>query len=210
MLDDLAGVHDDDAVGELGDEAEVVRDEDDRGVRLLLRRLHDLDDLRLDRHVERGRRLVGDEHLGSFAIAIAIIAALPHPAGELVRVLVDALLGEGHADELEQLDRALARAASSFMFWLCVRTASAIWSPTVSTGFSDVIGSWKIIAISPPRRSRSSLCDIVRRSRPLYSASPGVDAARRHGNEAEHRHHRDALPRSRLADDAEHLALERS
>ena len=34
-LDDAAGVHDDDAVGELGDQAEVVRDQDDRRVRLL-------------------------------------------------------------------------------------------------------------------------------------------------------------------------------
>ena len=43
------------------------------------------------------------------------------------------------------------RAASSFMSGWCVASASAIWSPTVSTGFSDVIGSWKIIAMSPPR-----------------------------------------------------------
>ena len=33
----------------------------------------------------------------------------------------------------------------------CVRIASITWSPQVKTGFSDVIGSWKIIAISPPR-----------------------------------------------------------
>src|SRR5438552_4781161 len=33
----------------------------------------------------------------------------------------------------------------------CRRTASAICSPTVNTGFSEVIGSWKIIAISLPR-----------------------------------------------------------
>ncbi len=31
------------------------------------------------------------------------------------------------------------------------RTASAICSPTVNTGFSEVIGSWKIIEISLPR-----------------------------------------------------------
>ncbi len=31
---------------------------------------------------------------------------------------------------------------------------SAIWSPMRWTGFSDVIGSWKIIAISAPRMSR--------------------------------------------------------
>ena len=60
-LHDAARVHDDHAVGELRDEPEVVGDEDDRRVRLLLGRLDHLDDLRLDRHVERRRRLVGDE-----------------------------------------------------------------------------------------------------------------------------------------------------
>ncbi len=34
------------------------------------------------------------------------------------------------------------------------RIDSPIWSPTVKTGFSEVIGSWKIIAISAPRMSR--------------------------------------------------------
>jgi hypothetical protein len=31
---------------------------------------------------------------------------------------------------------------------------STIWSPIVNAGLSEVIGSWKIIAISLPRRSR--------------------------------------------------------
>ncbi len=29
--------------------------------------------------------------------------------------------------------------------------ASATWRPTVKTGFSEVMGSWKIMAISLPR-----------------------------------------------------------
>ncbi len=33
----------------------------------------------------------------------------------------------------------------------CCSTASAIWSPTVYSGFRLVMGSWKIIAISAPR-----------------------------------------------------------
>ena len=37
-----------------------------------------------------------------------------------------------------------------------MRRASPICSPTVKTGLSDVIGSWKIIAICPPRIRRSS------------------------------------------------------
>ncbi len=49
---------------------------------------------------------------------------------------------------------ASARACGSFR---CSRTASLIWSPMVSTGFSDVIGSWKIIAMSLPRIFRISV-----------------------------------------------------
>ena len=38
-----------------------------------------LEDLRLDRDVERGRRLVGDQQAGSHAIAIAIITRCRMP-----------------------------------------------------------------------------------------------------------------------------------
>jgi hypothetical protein len=42
----------------------------------------------------------------------------------------------------------------------CARIASATCAPTRITGFSEVIGSWKIIAISRPRTARhsSSVC----------------------------------------------------
>ena len=49
---------------------------------------------------------------------------------------------------------------------------SVIWKPILSTGFSDVIGSWKIIAISLPRIRRISFFDVLRRSLPWKSASP--------------------------------------
>src|SRR5262245_19417929 len=49
----------------------------------------------------------------------------------------------------------------------CSRIASAICSPTVKTGFNEVIGSWKIIAISLPRILRICEGDRVRRFLPL-------------------------------------------
>ena len=52
--------------------------------------------------------------------------------------------------------------------WIC----STIWSPIFWTGFSEVIGSWKIIAISAPRTRRSSSSEAAIRSLPLYSALP--------------------------------------
>src|SRR5437762_1234182 len=62
---------------------------------------------------------------------------------------------------------------------LCSRTASRSWCPIVRTGLSDVIGSWKIIAISLPRSSRSRSCGMVSRFSPLKSACPVVRDLRR-------------------------------
>src|ERR687884_1954588 len=50
--------------------------------------------------------------------------------------------------------------------------ASTSCAPIRCTGFSDVIGSWKIIAMSFPRMSRRRLALIVSRFSPLKIASP--------------------------------------
>ncbi len=62
VLDDLPRIHHGDAVGRFGHHAEVVRDQDDRHAELCLQPLQELEYLRLDGDVERGRRLVGDQH----------------------------------------------------------------------------------------------------------------------------------------------------
>src|SRR5688572_16303629 len=53
--------------------------------------------------------------------------------------------------------------------------------PIVSTGFSDVIGSWKIMPISRPRTLRISYSDRSRRLRPLNMIRP--DTMRPAGSE---------------------------
>ena len=73
LLDDLAGVHDRDSSAHLGDHAEIVGDQQHRHADLLLQLAHQLENLRLDRHVERGRRLVGDQQLRVADSAMAII-----------------------------------------------------------------------------------------------------------------------------------------
>ena len=108
-LDDPAGVHHRDAIAGLGDHAHVVGDEHDRGAVLLAQALEQRNDLRLDRDVERRRRLVGDDQLGLAGQRQGDDDALAHAAGELVRVLVEALLGGRDAGFLEQPDRAPAR-----------------------------------------------------------------------------------------------------
>ena len=54
------------------------------------------------------------------------------------------------------ISSARARASVSPTFW-CSLTVSAIWLPMVRSGLSEVMGSWKIMAISPPRMAR--ICD---------------------------------------------------
>src|SRR5919201_1224568 len=54
----------------------------------------------------------------------------------------------------------------------CVSSASRICRPIVSTGFNDVIGSWKIIAISRPRMRRSARSLWRIRSAPSNTAVP--------------------------------------
>ena len=147
-------VHDDDAVGDVGDDAEVVRDEDDRRAEPLADVAHEVEDPRLDRHVERRRRLVGDQDLRVAGERDRDHHALAHPARELVRVLVDPAGRRRDADEVEQLDRARARAARARGRGARCSTSPICW-PTVNEGLSDVIGSWNTKEISRPRIRRS-------------------------------------------------------
>ena len=91
-LDDPARVHDEDLVGDLGDDAEVVRDQDHGRVELGAQAVEQLEDLRLDRHVERRRRLVGDQDVRVARERHRDHRPLAHAARELVRVVVDARL----------------------------------------------------------------------------------------------------------------------
>ena len=64
-LHEHARVHHVDALAHAGDDAQVVRDHDQRRVLLGDELAQQVEDLRLDRHVERGRRLVGDQELSA-------------------------------------------------------------------------------------------------------------------------------------------------
>ena len=104
-LDDPPGVHHGDAIDEPRDDAEVVRHPDDRHPRLGVQRLDELEDLLLDRDVERRRRLVGDQHARRGREAHRDHHALQHPARELVRIGALDPLRVGQADVAEHLAR---------------------------------------------------------------------------------------------------------
>ena len=62
----------------------------------------EIEDLRLDRHVERCRRLVGDEELRLPRERHRDHRPLAHPARELVRIVLEPLLGARDTDAVEQ------------------------------------------------------------------------------------------------------------
>ena len=64
-LDDTPAIHDRDPVRDLGDDAEIVGDQDHSGACLPLAPGQERQHLRLHGHVERGRGLVGDDDLGA-------------------------------------------------------------------------------------------------------------------------------------------------
>ena len=104
VFDDVAGIHHGDPVGLLGHDAEVVRDEDHSHVALPAQVVDQLENLRLNGHVERGRRFVGNQQLRVPGQRHCDHDPLLHAAGELVRIGVDPGFGRGDADQLQQLD----------------------------------------------------------------------------------------------------------
>ena len=100
-LDDLAEVHDRDPVGDVADDGEVVRDEQVGEAEVVLEAREQVDDLRLDRDVERGDRLVEHDHRRVERQRAGDADPLPLAAGELVREAV-AVLG-AEPDRAQQL-----------------------------------------------------------------------------------------------------------
>ncbi len=109
LLDHAPAVHDDDAVADLLDDAEVVRDEDDGDAGLALEAHQPAEHLGLDGGVQGRGRLVGDDQLGLVDERKRDHDALPHASGELVRVLPRPRLRAFDADAPQQFDGPLAR-----------------------------------------------------------------------------------------------------
>ena len=71
LLDHLAAIHDDDARTDAGDDAEIMADENDCGVKIAIELDDQLENLRLNGDVERGGRLVAYSSAGSLENPIA-------------------------------------------------------------------------------------------------------------------------------------------
>jgi hypothetical protein len=91
-----------------GHDTEVVGDQDQRGPHLLLGGAERFEHLGLDGHVECGRGLVGDHHVGIIRHGDGDHDPLPHATGKLMRVAIHPLGRPRDAHQLQQLDRPAA------------------------------------------------------------------------------------------------------
>ena len=111
----------------------------------------------------------------------------------------------GDADAVEHLDGAGASRVPAHVL-VEARPPPASWLPTVKAGFRLDIGSWKTIAISPPRSRRMSSKSARGGRSPSKRIAPatmrpGGDGISRRIDSERHR-----LARARLADQADDLA----
>ena len=97
---------------------------------LRLQLADEIEDLRLHRDVERGRRLVGDQQRGIAGQRHGDHRALAHAARQLVRIAVDGFVGLGDVDLGQQLDGAWP-APRALPIFSCARICSAICQPIV-------------------------------------------------------------------------------
>ena len=100
-----------------------------------------VEDLRLDRHVERGRRLVGDQQLGVVGQRHRDHHPLALAAGQLVRIRGQPALGLVDPDLLRSSMIARPRLASPRQALMQISRLSASCFSRVCSGFSEVIGS---------------------------------------------------------------------
>ena len=101
---------------------------------------------------------------GSHAIAIAIITRCCWPPDICDGNMSIRRSGSGMPTSASTAIARLRAAAP--VIPMCIRRTSSIWKPTVNTGLSDVIGSWKIIEMSAPRTFCSSRAGRLARLRP--------------------------------------------
>ncbi len=108
-LDDLARGHHADPLGHVAHDRQIVGDQQEGHAEPVAQLAHQIEDLRLDRHVERGRRLVGDQDVGFVGDRHRDHHALALAARELVRIGVEPALGVAQADQVQQFEGASAR-----------------------------------------------------------------------------------------------------
>ena len=111
-FDDRSGIHHGHPVGHARHHAQVVTDPDHRHVTRRPQLGDQVQNLRLNGHVERRRGLVGNQQIGIAGQRHRDHRPLAHPAGKLVGVVVEPRFGPLDTHGPEQFDGAIAGLAT--------------------------------------------------------------------------------------------------
>ena len=161
LLDDPAGVHHQHPVADLADHGDVVADQHQGDVVGLADRGQQVEHLLLDRDVEGGRGLVGDDQRGRAHQPHPDHGPLPHAAGELVRVAgAPARRRRRSAPRRAGRRRGPSPRRRFIPRWAVPTSAS--WPPIRRVGLNEVIGSWKTMASEVPSIRRSAGVSLAR------------------------------------------------
>ena len=87
-FDDLSEIHHGNAIGDVFHDRQIVRDEDEREIHLPAKLRKQIQDLRLDRNIERRHGFIGDDHLGIQRERARDRDALTLSAGKFVRIFL--------------------------------------------------------------------------------------------------------------------------
>ncbi len=110
QLDDAPEIHHGDAVAEMPHDRQIMRDEQIGQAQAVAQILEQVHDLRLDRHVERGHRLVADDEFRLERQRTRDPDPLALAAGHLVRIAVgEARVKTAHRQQLADARRAVGR-----------------------------------------------------------------------------------------------------
>ncbi len=104
-LHHLAMAQDGDAIGHLGHDREIVRDQQQAHAVFCDKVAQEVEDLRLQHHVERRRRLVGDQQLRLQRAGDGDDDALALAAGQFVRIARQREMCCRQADPIEHFSR---------------------------------------------------------------------------------------------------------
>jgi hypothetical protein len=102
LLDEFSFEHNQNTIGEIGDDAEVVGDEEDGHTELIAEIAKEIENLGLDGDIKGGGGFIGNEEFGLAGQSHSDHGALLHSARKLVRIVVRAEFGITDADEFEE------------------------------------------------------------------------------------------------------------
>ena len=125
------------------DDSEVVGDEHQREVESILEVDEQVDDLRLDRHVQRRDRLVGEDHVGLDGQRPGEADALALATGELVGVAVGRVRRESDEPSSSSTRAPIAAVVEPPEARRANTSGSAISRRTLRRGLRLAYGSWK-------------------------------------------------------------------